>query len=164
MTLREDTFRYPDGSPGLYAFVEKPDFALVVPVEREGFHMVEQYRYPVGRRSWEFPQGTLPDQRDVSAAEVARRELAEETGLHAGRLRRLGRLYPAKGMSSQACDVFLAEDLEPGVHAREQEEQDMRQAWFPNAKLADMIRAGVVIDGATVAAYALYSLEQREPG
>jgi len=61
LTLREDDIERPDGSTGIYAVIDKPDFALVIPVERDGFHLVEQYRYPVGGRYWEFPQGTAPE-------------------------------------------------------------------------------------------------------
>ncbi|HEY1325152.1 MAG TPA: ADP-ribose pyrophosphatase, partial [Streptosporangiaceae bacterium] len=60
LRLHEDGIRRPDGSSGVYSYVVKPDFALVIPVEDGGFHLVEQYRYPVRERSWEFPQGTFP--------------------------------------------------------------------------------------------------------
>jgi len=63
MRLREDVIQRPDGSQGIHSYVEKPDFALIIPVDRDGFHLVEQYRYPVSHRSWEFPQGTLPHGR-----------------------------------------------------------------------------------------------------
>ena len=56
--VREDAVERADGSAGVYGVVEKPHFALVLPYERDGFWLVEQYRYPVGRRAWEFPQGT----------------------------------------------------------------------------------------------------------
>ncbi|MGH3818200.1 MAG: NUDIX domain-containing protein [Pseudonocardiaceae bacterium] len=158
MRFLEDVIQHPDGSQGIYSHVEKPDFALIIPVERDGFHLVEQYRYPVSHRSWEFPQGTLPDRESGDPAALARRELVEETGLRAGRLRRLGCLYPAKGMSSQACVVFVADQLEAGRHSREHEEQDMRQRWFSRTELEDMIRGGIVTDGSTVAAYMLYLL------
>ncbi|MGH3430802.1 MAG: NUDIX domain-containing protein [Mycobacteriales bacterium] len=161
MQLREDVIQRPDGSQGIYSYVEKPDFALIIPVERDGFHLVEQYRYPVSHRSWEFPQGTLPNREDGDPAALARRELAEETGLRAGRLRRLGRLYPAKGMSSQACAVFVADQLEAGEHSREHEEQDMRQRWFSRGELEDMIHGGIVTDGSTIAAFMLYLLPDR---
>lgn len=158
MRLREDAIRRPDGSQGIYSYVEKPDFALVIPVERDGFHLIEQYRYPVSHRSWEFPQGTLPNRADADPATLARRELTEETGLRAGRLRRLGFLYPAKGMSSQACTVFVADQLEAGQHSREHEEQDMRQRWISRSELEAMIRGGIITDGSTIAAYTLYLL------
>jgi 8-oxo-dGTP pyrophosphatase MutT (NUDIX family) len=167
MQLREDVIQRPDGSQGIYSYVEKPDFALIIPVERDGFHLVEQYRYPVSHRSWEFPQGTLPNSEDGpnreagDPAALARRELLEETGLRAGRLYRLGYLYPAKGMSSQAFTVFVADQLEAGQHSREHEEQDMRQHWFSRGELEDMIRGGIVTDDSTIAAYTLYLLSDR---
>lgn len=57
MCVREDEIQYPDRSTGVYSIVEKPDFALVIPFENDGFWLVEQFRYSVGR-CWEFPQGT----------------------------------------------------------------------------------------------------------
>jgi 8-oxo-dGDP phosphatase len=159
MTLREDVIRRPDGSEGIYSYVEKPDFALIIPIERDGFHLVEQYRYPVGHRSWEFPQGTLPNREDGDPLELARRELSEETGLRAGRLHHLGNFHPAKGMSSQGCAVFVAEDLEVGEHAREHEEQDMRQRWVSRTGFEQMIRDGRVTDNSTLAAYLLLLLQ-----
>jgi 8-oxo-dGTP pyrophosphatase MutT (NUDIX family) len=159
MTLREDVIRRPDGSEGIYSYVEKPDFALIIPIERGGFHLVEQYRYPVGHRSWEFPQGTLPNRENGDPLELARRELAEETGLRARRLHHLGNLHPAKGMSSQGCAVFVAEELEVGEHAREHEEQDMRQRWISRTEFEEMIRDGLVTDDSTLAAYLLLLLQ-----
>src|SRR6266508_2817899 len=51
MTVREDQIRRPDGSHGVYGVIDKPDFALVIPADRGGFWLVEQYRYTVGGRS-----------------------------------------------------------------------------------------------------------------
>lgn len=63
LTLREDAIERPDGSDGIYAVVDKPTYALVIPHDGERFHLVEQYRYPLGLRRWEFPQGTAPTGR-----------------------------------------------------------------------------------------------------
>ncbi len=161
MQLLEDVVERPDGSRGIYSYVDKPDFALIVPVERGGFHLVEQYRYPVSQRSWEFPQGTLPNREDADPVELARRELAEETGLCARRIHRLGYLHPVKGMSSQGCAAFIAEGLEAGQHSREHEEQDMCQRWFSQADVEDMIQKGTITDAPTIAAYLLYLFADR---
>lgn len=161
LSLREDETERPDGSAGIYSVVDKPDFALVMPYERDGFHLVEQYRYPVGGRYWEFPQGTATGAAVVPPAELARAELAEETGLRAGRLELLGHLHCAYGMSSQGFDVFLATDLAPGPTAREASEQDMRQQWFSRAEFERLVRAGLVTDDSTLAAYALLLMRER---
>ena len=91
MTVREDEVEMLDGTRGIYGVVDKTDFALVVPVDTGGVWMVEQHRYPVGERCWEFPQGTWGEGRSGSPEQLARAELAEETGLRAVRLDHLGR-------------------------------------------------------------------------
>jgi hypothetical protein len=62
-------------------------------------------------------------------------------------------------MSSQGCAVFVAEDLEVGEHAREHEEQDMRQRWVSRSEFEQMIRDGRVTDNSTLAAYVLLLLQ-----
>jgi len=156
--VREDVIERPDGSSGIYGVVEKPDFALVIPAEREGFWLVEQFRHPVGRRSWEFPQGTWAQGDGGSAKELAGAELAEETGLRAARLEHLGHLDQAPGLSTQGFDVWLATGLTPGPTAREATEADMEQAFVSEAELRAMIRDGRFTDGPSLAAYALLLL------
>ncbi|WP_131741502.1 NUDIX domain-containing protein [Actinomadura roseirufa] len=160
MVVREDEVERPDGSRGIYGVVDKPDFVLVIPAERGGFHLVEEYRYPIGRRSWNFPQGSLPGRRTAAPADVARIELAEETGLRAETLTHLGYLNCSHGTSGQGFDVFLATGLRAGEADREPEEQDMRQRWVPRAEFTAMIRDGRITDDSTVAAYTLLTLHE----
>jgi len=65
MAVREDDVVRSDGSTGIFGVVEKPDFALVIPFDGAGFYMVEQYRYPVGARFVEFPQGSYEESAGV---------------------------------------------------------------------------------------------------
>ncbi len=160
MSVREDEVVLPDGTPGLYGVVDKPDFALVVPREPDGsLWLVEQHRYPVGRRGWEFPQGSWGRDAAGSSVELAAAELREETGLHAGTLRHLGHLFEAYGFCSQGFDVYLAEGLRTGPADRETSEQDMRSARVSDDEFRRMVREGQVVDGATVAAYGLLLLQ-----
>jgi 8-oxo-dGTP pyrophosphatase MutT (NUDIX family) len=162
MSLRVDEIERPDGSLGAYSVVDKRDFALIIPAENDGFHLVEEYRYPVGGRYWSFPQGGFAAGHDGTPADLARAELAEETGLTAGRLDHLGRLFGAHGTSSQGYDVFLATELTQGPPSREHEEQDMRHSWIPRAGFEAMIRDGQIKDDSTLAAYALLLLYERD--
>ncbi len=160
MTVREDEVLRPDGTKGIYGVVDKPDFALVIPLDGERVRLVEQYRYPLGLRRWEFPQGTAPDRADSDPLALAARELREETGLRAGRMVELGLLDVAPGMSSQRGRVFLATELTEGFHEREHEEQDMRSAWFARADFEAMIAKAEITDAQSIAAYTLLLLHE----
>ena len=153
--VREDIIERPDGSTSVYGVVEKPDFALVIATERGGFWLVEQFRHPLGRRSWEFPQGTWGQGGGGTPEELARAELAEETGLRAAELRHLGHLDQAPGLCTQQFDVWLATGLTPGPTAREDTEADMVQAFVTEADLRNMIGDGRFTDGPSLAAYSL---------
>jgi 8-oxo-dGTP pyrophosphatase MutT (NUDIX family) len=102
-----------------------------------------------------------PNLADAAPDELAARELREETGLRAGKLRQIGLLDVAPGMSSQRGRVFLATELTDGHPERELEEQDMRSAWLPRDQVEAMISAGEITDAQSVAAYALLVLHER---
>ncbi|MEV0245771.1 NUDIX hydrolase [Nocardia sp. NPDC050712] len=158
LSLREDRIERADGSRGIYSVVDAPDFAVVLPFEDDGFHLVEQYRYPMGRRSWEFPAGGFPAGVTGTPEQLAAAELVEETGFRAGRLERLGLLHPANSMTGQGGEVFLATELSAGPARREVTEQDMRQQWFGRTEFERMVRAGEITDGPTLAAYLLFRM------
>jgi len=160
LRLRRDEIERRDGSRGTYAFVEKADFALVIPAEDDGFHLVEEYRYPIGRRTWSFPQGGFPHGQSGSPEDLARLELIQETGLRARTLTKLGFLHCAHGITSQGGHFFLATELTPGPPEREREEQDMRHAWVPRPEFEDMVTTGLITDDSTLAAYALLLLSE----
>ena len=159
MSVREDDIERADGSAGLYGVVDKPDYALVIPRQDGRVHLVEQYRYPVGGRYWEFPQGSWPEGHHGEAPlDLARAELREETGLRAARMTCLGRLHVAYGYASQGCHVFLAEQLTAGEPEREAAEADMLQRWADPDEWRELVLAGRITDAATLAAHALLTL------
>jgi 8-oxo-dGDP phosphatase len=161
MSLREDEICRADGSTGIYGVIDKPDYALVVAYDGDRFRLVEQFRYAIGLRRWEFPQGTAPDLAHLEPAELATRELREETGLTARSMVPLGQLDTAPGMSSQRGWVYLATDITEGEPDREHEEQDMHSEWFTLADVEQMIRSGEITDAQSIAAFAQFLLSGR---
>ena len=160
--LRRDEIERSDGSKGSYAVVERDDFALVIPAENGGFHLVEEYRHPLGRRGWSFPQGSFPKgSAGGTSEELARTELAQETGLRAVRLRHLGALAVAHGMSDQYGEHWLATELTQGEPDLEPEELGLRHAWVPREEFEAMSVDGRIVDTSTLAAYALLLMAER---
>jgi 8-oxo-dGTP pyrophosphatase MutT (NUDIX family) len=129
--------------------------------------MVEQFRYTIGRRVLEFPQGSWPTAADGGGdhggggdtLELAAAELREETGFVAGSMRRIGRMQEAYGFADQACDVYLATDLVAGTPDREATELHMEHRFVADAALGELIRTGAVVDSVTLAALTLYRLD-----
>ena len=115
-SLREDDIRRPDGSDGIYAVVDKPTYALVIAQDGDRFHLVEQFRYPLGLRRWEFPQGTAPDRNISSRSNSPRVNCARRRACGRQTMTLLGQLDLAPGLSSQRGWVFLATGLTEGEH------------------------------------------------
>ncbi|MFG1706593.1 NUDIX domain-containing protein [Nonomuraea sp. M3C6] len=155
MTLREDRIERLDGSHGVYGYLERPNAVLVMPLENDGFHLVEEYRYPMRRRSWSFPQGFAPA---PTLEEAARDELEQETGLRPSSMTLLGTIDVAHAISTEHSNVYLATDLTHGESVREHTEQDMRQHWVSRTEFEQMIRTGSVRDSGSLAAYTLFLL------
>jgi len=154
MRVHEDITELPDGSPGLYGWIEKRPGAVIVPLDDGGAWLVQQHRHLVGERLWEFPQGSYED-GEIDAEALARMELAEETGLRAGRLEHLGRLYYAYGLLNQPFSVWRATDLSQGEMVPEPTEQGIIARCFPLAEVDRMVRENEIKDAASVAAWHL---------
>jgi ADP-ribose pyrophosphatase len=155
MRLREDITERADGTPGLYAWIEKPPAAVIVPLDGDQVWLVQQHRHPIGARFWELPQGAWEDDPAAAPEDLARGELAEETGLRAARIEHLGKLYFAYGITDQSFDVWRATGLEPGEQALEATEADLRVERFTIADFEAMIAGGRIRDAATVSAWHL---------
>jgi 8-oxo-dGTP pyrophosphatase MutT (NUDIX family) len=153
--VREDIIRRPDGSDGLYGVVERSDFVIIVPVQAGRVTLVEQYRYPVRARMWEFPMGMWEQAPGTGPEVLAAAELREQTGLIAGRMVYAGQMFQGAGYCNQRGHVFLATDLTRGESEREVSEQDMVAMEFPLTELEAMIRTGIMRDAMSIAAFGL---------
>ena len=159
MLVREDRIQRSSGTEGIYGVVEKTDFALIIPVQKDQIYIVEQYRYPAGKRFWELPQGSLESQERFSMEEVAVIELKEETGLVSKNIQYVGEQFVAYGYSTQKCHIFFAIDLEQGSNNLEDEEEGLISKRIPLANFEKMIIDGTIQDAATINAYLLAKLK-----
>ena len=160
MTVREDAIERDDGSTGIYGVIEKPDFALVIPFDGDGFYVVEQFRYPIGARFREFPQGSWENIASADPLALARGELEEETGLRASSMEHLGHLYEGYGFSTQGFDVYLATGLSRGAPTPTIDEEDLRVERVTVADFEQLVRDGHIKDAPSVASYSLLQLQE----
>jgi 8-oxo-dGTP pyrophosphatase MutT (NUDIX family) len=160
MTVREDRVRRADGSEGIFGVVEKPEAAMVIPVEDGRVHLVQQFKYAAGARFWEFPQGTWEQATHYSIEDLARGELREETGLVARELIFLARIHIAYGFLAQPMHVFAATGLTQLDAQPEQEEQDLIRRSFTWSEFHTMVADGQIADAQTLAALSLLRLKR----
>lgn len=160
MRVREDSIRRRDGSDGIYGVVEKPNFVVIVPQEDDGrLHLVQQFRYPVGARYWELPQGSWEGKPEADPLDVARGELREETGLDAAEIAHAGHLFMGYGYCTQGYHIFLARKLSYAGANLDPEEQDLVTRAFAQAEVERMVADGEIKDATTVAALGLLRLK-----
>jgi 8-oxo-dGTP pyrophosphatase MutT (NUDIX family) len=141
LRLREDRVIQPDGQPGSYTYLELPwPVVAIVPVDDEGcVHLVRQWRYPWRRNSWEIPAGHgEPHETPIDGA---RRELAEEVGLHAATWEPLGTGFSSAAINAR-YHLFLARELSPVdvEQGRDGAEDDLITARVP---LAEAVAAAI---------------------
>ncbi len=157
--VREDAIERTDGVKGIYGVVEKADGAIILPIDGDHIWLVSQFRYPVGERALELPQGSW-DGEDTNAEELARGELREETGLSAGKLTSLPWFWMAYGFARQRQHVFIAEELTLGAHQRDAEESDMEVVRLPIPTFEEKLGSGEIRDVCTLAAWTRYRLHR----
>ncbi len=147
-SVRKDTMQSRPLGTIIREVVEHPGAVAIVPLLNQNeVIMVEQYRHAVGESLLEIPAGTL--EKRETPADCARRELLEETGFRATRMRRLLGCYLAPGYSSELITIFEATGLRYGSLAPPANEHIKVR----RLKLKDiliMIKRNQIKDGKTI--------------
>lgn len=147
----EHDVTHPDGSPGFYGVIRIRKLAVgVLPIDDEGFvHLVGQWRFPLGRYSWEMPEGGAEPGEAPEAC--ARRELAEEAGLGARVLTPILRMDLSNSLTDETAICFLANELSSGAAAPEPSEA-LQTMKAPFREVLARVADGRISDAMTVAA------------
>jgi 8-oxo-dGTP pyrophosphatase MutT (NUDIX family) len=131
--------------------VHHPGAVAALPLHDDGsVTLVRQYRAALDGPVWEIPAG-LRDVDGESVEATAARELVEEAGLAAERLRPLARFHNSPGFSDEVVVVFLATGLTEVPDDRQGlEEQHMTVARMPLTEALAMVDDGRITDAKTV--------------
>ena len=148
INLREDRVLLPNGKESLRGVVEHPGAVAVVAITTEKeIVLVRQYRKAVGEDLLEIPAG-IPHPGE-KGDDCARRELEEETGFHAKKIRKLCAGFASPGYSNELIQFYLAEQM--AKMAQKTDEDEFIEVELVDMELAyDMAKRGKINDNKTM--------------
>jgi ADP-ribose pyrophosphatase len=159
LSLREDTWRLPDGSERVYPVLVAGVAVGVLPfVQPDRVLLVRQYRHLVRDVSWEMPGGGAHPGETPAAA--AQRELREEAGYRATRLDLLTRFHPANAYLDETAYCFVAHGLTADPLPPDDDER-FERAVFPLEEALRMALQGEITESYTKVALLQYALTVR---
>jgi 8-oxo-dGTP pyrophosphatase MutT (NUDIX family) len=134
-SVREDEFRYADGSTSTREVVGHPGAVAMVVHDEEHLYLVRQPREAVGEEALlELPAGKL-DVPGESPLDCAKRELAEEVGKSASEWRELKRFFTSPGFAAEEVIVYLATELAEAQAGDAGEEERLEVVAWPLTEL-----------------------------
>lgn len=156
-----ETIVLPNGHRMDLEVVRHPGAAAIVALtETDEVLLVRQFRHAAGGFIYEVPAGKL-DGEDPEAC--ARRELAEEAGVEAARMEKLGAIVTTPGFSDEVIHLFLARDLRPAKQELEPDEV-LTVERVPFARALEMCARGELCDAKSMCALLLADLRRRGVG
>jgi ADP-ribose pyrophosphatase len=131
-------------------YLKHPGAAAVVPfVDKKNIILVKQYRYPINRITYEIPAGKI--EKNEEPIECVIREIEEETGYKAKKIKSLLSFYPTTAFSTEIIYIFVAFALEKGRENTDGDEFiSIEIVSFRNA--VEMVKTGKIKDSKTIIA------------
>ena len=152
--IRRDEVIEPSGVRAIREVITHPGSVVVLPVLPDGrILLIQQYRHATRQYLWELVAGRMDAGETPKAA--AARELIEETGYRAKRLRVFLDVFPTPGFLEERMFLLLAEGLSAGEAEPEEDEKIISHA-YKRKELEEMIRSGKLRDAKSIAGILYY--------
>lgn len=152
--IRRDEVMEPSGVHAIREVITHPGSVVVLPVLPDGrILLIRQYRHATRQYLWELVAGRMDPGETPKVA--AARELKEETGYRAKRMRVFLDVFPTPGFLEERMFILLAEGLTAGAAEPEEDERIISRA-YTRRQLEVMIRRGKLRDAKSVAGMLFY--------
>jgi ADP-ribose pyrophosphatase len=160
-SIISEKFCLNSGGFGKYYLMKMPNFVAVIAMEDDLVYFIEMERYTLKRRILEIPMGGI--EKGESPLNAAKRELKEETGITAKKMKEIGCLDSFKGRSDQQFYVFVAEGLSFGEQELDAVEKDgeTRVVKLKISEVNDLIRKRKITDAHTLASFQVFMLNYK---
>jgi len=152
--LRRDEVLEPSGLRTKREVITHPGSVVVLPVLPDGrIVMIRQYRHATRQYLWELVAGRK--EPEETPKQGAARELLEETGYRAKRLKVFMDFFPTPGFLEERMYLLLAEGLTAG-EAQPEEDEKIEVRPFRLKELKQMIKSGRLRDAKSIAGILFY--------
>lgn len=153
--VRRDRVREPGGVEAIRDVVTHPGSVVVLPAFPDRrIVLIRQYRHSARQFMWELVAGRKDPGETYNHA--AHRELLEETGYVARRMRKVLDVFPTPGFVEERMLIFVAEGLTAGPSHQEDDERITTRI-FPLREALSWIRDGKIHDAKSVAGILYYA-------
>jgi ADP-ribose pyrophosphatase len=152
--VRRDEVLEPGGIRTTREVITHPGSVVVLPVLPDGrILLIRQYRHATRQFLWELVAGRM--EAGESPKQAAARELIEETGYRARRIRIFLDVFPTPGFLEERMYILLAQGLTSGDARLEVDERITPRAYTPS-QLWQMIRRRKLHDAKSIAGLLYY--------
>lgn len=127
-----------------------PGAVCVLFTKDEKILLVEQYRYALGKATWEIPAGKLDPNETPRQAAI--RELAEETQFLSQDIELIYEFYSAPGFSNEKLYLYGTTSAVKTDQYMPDEDEYVHVRWFDKKQVAMMLKDGVFDDAKTIIA------------
>ena len=129
--------------------IKHPGASIIIPYVNKKVVFLRQYRPVLGKFIWELPAGKIDP--GETASSCAKRELREETGFRAGKLKKLGFIYTTPGFCDEKIYIYETECIGKSDSSQDPDEL-LNVKLFSKNEIKNIFNKGKITDSKTIAA------------
>ena len=141
-----------------HEMIEQGNAVAVLALQKDDIILVREFRFPIGY-VLEIPAGNVDS--GETPLKAIKRELLEETGYKAGKIKHLMKFYPKLGYNTQIIDCYVATDLIKITEPNLEEGELLSVKKMKFKKFLKMIKDGKILGSYTICAALTYELQKK---